>query len=125
MSKNAPTHTFVIPAYKESSFLDDCIQSLLNQTVKSKIIIATSTPNDFITQIAERYNIPVKVNTGKAGIGLDWNFALSCCDTQYCTLAHQDDLYLPLYTEKMLKAMSRDHDSGIAFCDYSDLKQKE
>ena len=32
-------HTFVICAYKESKYLEKCIQSLLHQTVKSNILL--------------------------------------------------------------------------------------
>ena len=42
-------HTFVICAYKESSYLEECIVSLEKQTVKSNILMVTSTPNAFIS----------------------------------------------------------------------------
>ena len=38
-------HTFVVCAYGESPYLEKCIDSLEKQTVKSRILIATSTPN--------------------------------------------------------------------------------
>ena len=38
-------HTFAVCAYKESPYLEACIQSLLDQTVRTDIIVATSTPN--------------------------------------------------------------------------------
>ena len=44
----ARDHTFVICAYKESKYLKNCIRSLENQTVKSHILIATSTGNAYI-----------------------------------------------------------------------------
>lgn len=37
-------HTFAVCAYRESPFLEDCVRSLVRQTVKSRILIATSTP---------------------------------------------------------------------------------
>ena len=42
------THTFVVLAYKESRYLETCIQSVLNQEFKSNVVIATSTRNAFI-----------------------------------------------------------------------------
>ena len=48
-------HTFVVCAYKESQYLEECIQSVLNQNVKSKVIISTGTPNSYIKEIAEKY----------------------------------------------------------------------
>ena len=71
-------HTFVICAYKESAFLEECILSLKKQTVRSNILIATSTPNKYIDDIAEKYGIVVMVNKGQGGITQDcegvWGF---------------------------------------------------
>ena len=54
-------HTFVICAYKESRYLEDCIISLTQQTIESKIIISTSTPNTHIKKLAEKYKIELFV----------------------------------------------------------------
>ena len=56
------THTFAICAYKESSYLEDCIKSVLKQKVKSNILIATSTPNEHIKGLAEKYGLPLYIN---------------------------------------------------------------
>ena len=53
MKQNNNLHTFVICAYKESPYLEECIKSLKKQTLKSEIIISTSTPNDLIKKLAE------------------------------------------------------------------------
>ena len=90
-------HTFAICAYKESPYLEECIISLKKQTKKSKIIIATSTPNDFINDLAAKYDIKVYINEGESGITQDWNFAYSKTDTEYVTIAHQDDKYSKHY----------------------------
>lgn len=61
-------HTFVICAYRESPYLEDCIRSLRAQTVKSRIIMVTSTPNDFIQGLAGKYQIPCYVNEGEGAL---------------------------------------------------------
>ena len=48
MNYTGKNHTFAICAYKESPFLEECIQSLLGQTIPSTIIIVTSTDNAYI-----------------------------------------------------------------------------
>lgn len=115
-------HSFVIPCYGDSSFLHECIESLLAQTQKSKILITTATPSAHIAATAKKYEIPVIINKEAPGIASDWNFALRYCKTQYCTLAHQDDIYAPEYTEKMLKAIKKAPQNLIAFCDYQEQK---
>ena len=67
-------HSFVICAYKESPFLEECIQSLEKQTVKSTIKMVTSTPNEYIADMAKKHNIELIVNEGQGGIVQDWNF---------------------------------------------------
>lgn len=42
------------------------------------------------------------VNEGESGITQDWNFAYSKVQTDYVTIAHQDDKYAPEYVENLL-----------------------
>ena len=85
-------HTFVICAYKESPYLAECIESLMDQSLKSKVIMVTSTPCEYLKGMAERYHIPLYVNSGKSGITEDWNYGLSLVETKLATIAHQDDI---------------------------------
>lgn len=115
-------HTFAVCAYKESPFLEECISSLLIQDYKSEILIATSTPNDYITGIAEKYGIPLYVNDGEGGITQDWNFALSKVTTKYATVTHQDDIYEPHYSAKMVAGLDSVPNPLIAFSDYGEIR---
>lgn len=112
-------HTFVICAYKESQYLETCIESLERQTYPSNILIATSTPNDYINGLAEKHQLQVVVNDSvQKGIGYDFDFALKTGDTPYVTIAHQDDTYEETYAEQVVSAMERHSDTIIAFTDY-------
>jgi glycosyltransferase involved in cell wall biosynthesis len=115
-------HTFVIPAYKESPYLEACIQSLLKQIVKSEILITTSTPSQFLEDLAKNYQLPYVINqNGNTSIANDWNFALSQPKTQYVTIAHQDDVYEENYTQEFLFKLEKHPNTLIAFSDYSDM----
>ncbi len=122
MSKH---HTFVICAYKESPYLEECIESLMAQTVASEIIMVTSTPNDYISEMAAKYEIPVFVNEGEAGITQDWNFGLSKVKTKLASIAHQDDIYAPEYTELFLKELKGSKKPIILFSDYGEIRNGE
>ena len=115
-------HTFVICAYKESEFLEEVINSLLNQTLKSNIIISTSTPNDYIKNISKKYNLELFVNNEQKGIGADWNFAVSKAKTKYVTLAHQDDLYDEKYTEEIYNSIKKNNDVIMAFTNHKEIR---
>lgn len=116
------SHTFVVCAYQESRYLEACVQSLITQSVKSHICIATSTPNMLIQSISEKYNLPVYVNTEQLGIAEDWNFACRCAKTPLVTLAHQDDVYNNNYTEWVIDALNRCNHPLIAFTDYCEIR---
>lgn len=115
-------HTFVICAYKESAYLEKCIQSLKNQTVRSQVIMITSTPNTFISNMAQKYDIPLYINEGQGGIVQDWNFGYHQATTPYITLAHQDDEYFAKYTEEMLRCMEKENKPLIYFTNYAEIR---
>lgn len=120
--KEFKNHTFVVCAYKESPYLEDCIKSVLNQKVKSNVIMSTSTPNEYIKNMAEKYNIDLYVNNGEKGIGQDWNFGISNVKTDYVTIAHQDDIYKENYLEEIVNNINKGIDFVIAFTDYREVK---
>lgn len=122
MSFLAKDHTFSICAYKDSPYLEECLQSLQNQTVQGNIILCTSTPTEQIRQIAGKYQIPVYVNPIAAGIASDWNYALEQPETSLVTLAHQDDIYEPEFLESVLLGINRsDGQTIISFTDYYEI----
>lgn len=116
------SHTFAICAYHESEYLENCIRSLLAQTVKTRIIVCTSTPCAYIENMAKKYNLPYFVREGESDIQDDWNFACECAGTDLITLAHQDDQYHPRYAEFVLKEAPAYPDATIIFTDYRPLK---
>lgn len=117
-------HCFVIPAYKESTYLEECVQQLLKQTIKSSIIITTSTPNSFIENIAKKYKLNYFINQNEmGGMASDWNFALSNADSELVTIAHQDDIYHASYVEHIISKFDslKEENVLMAFTQYKDL----
>ena len=121
MSFSPKDHTWALCAYGESPYLEECIQSLKAQTKESRIILSTSTPGAYIDGIAAKYGIPVYSHEG-GGIGRDWNAAYDLAETALVTIAHQDDLYEPEYTEEMLKEVNRSREPILFFSDYDELR---
>lgn len=115
------THTFAILAYKESRYLQDCIDSLMKQTIESEIILCTSTPSAFLENVAKKNNLQYFINPSRIGIANDWNFALQTAKTQIVTLAHQDDIYHEEYTEEVMKKVESNKDALIAFTSYDEI----
>ncbi len=115
-------HTFVVCAYKESQYLESCIRSVLRQSVKSKVLIATSTDNQYIRGFAKKYHLEVRVADHQSDISRDWNFAIAQADTEYVTIAHQDDIYDRTYAENVVKYLDSRKDSLICCTGYYEIR---
>lgn len=119
-------HTFVICAYKESAYLEACIVSLKRQTIKSNIIMITSTPNFYIENLARRYELPYFINDGEGGITQDWNFGYKCAkekyQSEYITIAHQDDIYEKEYLSAVYQSVKKAKHPLIIFGDYYEIR---
>lgn len=118
-------HTFVICAYKSSPYLEDCIRSLKLQSVHSSIIITTSTPSEYISDIADRNGIEVFINHASTGIASDWNYSLKCVKTKLATIAHQDDLYEPDFLKYTLRELNKGGNSIMAFTSYYEIQNNK
>jgi hypothetical protein len=96
------------------------LKSLLDQTQKSDIVIATSTPNDHIEGEAKRHGVRVVANQTHTDIAGDWNFALSIAPARFATLAHQDDWYAPEFASEST-AMLSSGESPLGFTAYREI----
>lgn len=115
-------YTFVLCAYGESRYLEECILSLLNQSMPTGIIVVTSTPNQHIETLVEKYQLKYYVNNGPRGIAEDWNFGYQKADGKIVTLAHQDDIYEPLFAQKNLEKINCAKHPLISFADYGEIR---
>lgn len=122
MPFTANDHTFAICAYKESQYLEECIFSVKRQNIRSHLFIATSTPNDYIQQMAKKHQIPLYIREGKSDIADDWNFAYRQAKTKLVTITHQDDVYCENYLEDVLQAVNAAVNPLIAFGDYGEIR---
>jgi glycosyltransferase involved in cell wall biosynthesis len=114
-------HTFAIPVYRAAPNLAALISSLRAQTGPgSEILLASSTPTAELKEFASRHALALHLNPLRIDIAADWNFALAAARTQLVTIAHQDDVFEPTYTESLRGALRRHPEAGLAYCDYSE-----
>lgn len=100
-------YSFILPAYK-AQFFHDALDSILSQTYKDfeLIIVNDASPED-LDSIVNSYNdkrIRYYVNEENIGgkdLVAQWNHCLEYAIGEYVILASDDDVYSPLYLEKM------------------------
>ena len=118
-------HTFVVLAYEESPYLRECVKSVTNQTVKSRVMVSTSTPSDYISNIAGEFNLQVHVNDHDPSICDDWNSALKVAETKFVTLAHQDDVYDEQYVKTVVGKMRNSERPIIGFSECGEMTSQK
>ena len=118
-------HTFAICAYGESPYLEQCINSLLRQTIKSRIVLFTSTPNEHIDKFAQKYGLPLIINEEPRGIAADWNYAYEHAGSKLVTLTHQDDIYYPDFLRQTLDHINLSHRPMMAFTAYHERHDED
>lgn len=111
-------HSFLVPAYGNSPYLIECLDSLRQQTRPSPILIATSTPFEGIESLASSYGAELFVHGPNVSMAHDWNVGLSQVRSRWVTIAHQDDRYAPSYAQAVLQAIQHSHHPLMAFSDY-------
>lgn len=119
---NKILHTFAICAYGDSPYLEQCIRSVTGQTVRSEVLLCTSTPSPYLGRLAERYGIPLRVRRGQPGIREDWQFAWQQASGELVTIAHQDDIYRKNYMEELMLAYGRYPDMAVFASDYMTIR---
>lgn len=116
----AGTHGFVVPAYGRSPYLEECLASLSAQLQPSSVVVTTSTPFDGIEAIAVRHGARLVVHGPSGGIGRDWNAALDHAESDWVTIAHQDDTYAPGFSAAVLNAAARHAGALMVFTGYAE-----
>jgi len=117
----SPTHAFVVAAYGRSPYLEACLESLAAQDVEVPRSVSTSTPFAGLDDLCARHGATLRVHGPNRGIGHDWNAAYAAADTDWVTLAHQDDVYEPGYTA-FVRDRARAHaDDRMIFSTYYEL----
>ena len=111
--------TTIVPLYNSEKFLNETIESILNQTLKDfEIILVDDNSTDSTFKLAESYinnfkNIHLYKNKYTKGISGSMNTALEVAKGQYIALIDHDDLCLPNRFEKQFDYMEENINIGV------------
>ena len=95
-------YTFLLPAFK-GKYLDVALTSILSQTYTDfKVVVSDDCSPEDLQSIVAKYDGDTRVsyrrnekNMGSKNLVSHWNLLLGLCDTEYCILASDDDVYAP------------------------------
>ncbi len=116
-----PLVTVVIPCFNQADFIDECINSVLNQSYKSIEIICVddcSTDNSVerINKYTDLKNFRLIKNSQNLGVCASRNIAINEANGLYILPLDGDDTIEPTYIEEAVHVISSNEDIGIVYC---------
>lgn len=113
--------SIIVPVYNVEKFIDECVQSLVNQTYqKLEIILVDDGSIDNSPKLCDDWAAKdprIKVIHKKnSGVCDSRNAALDIFNGQYVSFVDSDDKVLPSYIEELFFALQQNADCGIASC---------
>lgn len=114
---NEKVVTIIIPAYNAEKYIEESIQSILNQTYTNwELLIADDKSTDNTKKIIDNYNdkrIKKFHNERNLGAFQTMNKLLALSTGDYITFQGADDTSSPTRIESQIKAFSEDEELGI------------
>lgn len=117
-----PKVSIVLPSYNYARYLDERIQSLLNQTYQDfELVIVDDASTDNSVEVIKKYEDDARVKTQffSENSGLPykrWNDGAAISSGDYILFAGADDSCAPTMLEKLVEKLDANPSVGIAYC---------
>lgn len=112
--------SIIVPVYNTAAYLDKCLKSLLQQTLKDiEIIIINDGSTDESDNIIKKYhdNRIRYISKKNEGIGKTRNLGIDLATGEYLSFIDSDDYIEPNFCEKMYE-LATSAKCDIVICDY-------
>ncbi len=110
----------IIVVYNGEKYIEEAIQSVLNQTYKNiELIVVDDGSTDSTRKIVEKYKDVVYIYQENRGEGAARNLGIENSNGEYLAFLDADDLYANDKIEKQLKVLIKNNDIDVV---YNDLK---
>lgn len=116
----------IVPIYNSEKYLEKCLQSLVDQTLKDIEILAindgsTDGSCKILNSFEKKYPHKIKVyHQNNAGISITRNRGLSYASGKYVTFIDSDDSVDLEFCEKMFNQIEK-NDLDMVVCDYYEI----
>ena len=119
--KTSSNVTVVIPCFNDGAFINEAIQSILNQTLKPDQIIVVDDGSEDDTKAvlkAIKEDTVTVMFQSNTGVSSARNVGISQAETDYILTLDADDIFEPTFMEKALQIMESDNNIAVVGCYY-------
>ena len=112
--------SIIIPAYNVENYIDDCLESVLNQTYKDYEIIivndgSTDGTLDVLRKYEKKYDFIKVIDNTNHGQGYERNLALKEAKGEYVFFLDSDDFIEPVTLEVAVNKIKEDKSDFVVF----------
>ncbi|HJO93754.1 MAG TPA: glycosyltransferase family A protein [Victivallales bacterium] len=128
MKKTRPKVSVCIPVYNNTTYIQETVRSILNQTYKDFeiIIIDDGSPDESTWELVSAFQEPVKAFKQKnQGIAGAKNACVEKASGEYIAFCDHDDLWEPDKLEKQVKILDENGEIGFVFTGFTRFNKKE
>ena len=113
----------VVPTWNCGEWLERCVNSLLNQTVRADIVVVDDASSDNTSAVLSRFQdaISVVTHARQSGANSARNTGLRAIASDLVVFADADNEYSPDWIEKLLYAVCSGPNIGVAYCGYTKI----
>lgn len=121
-----PKVAVIIPCYNGARYLEQTLQSALEQSLNDKQILAVDDGScDETLTILERFSPRVKVlQQSHQGTQAARNLAIRCSDSEYVALLDQDDLWLSTKLTTQVKILEDHPEVGLCYTNVQTIDER-
>ena len=116
--------SIIVPVYNVELYIEDCLNSLLNQTYSNyEIILINDGSTDNSIEICSKYNDQkIKIfNQNNKGVSIARNVGISLATGQYIMFVDADDMVSEKYIENLIKSIEETN-TDMVVCGYTKEK---
>ena len=116
-----PTVSVIIPAYNCEAYIQDTIDSILDQTCRDlELIVIDDGSTDRTRNIVENYGAPVRlVRQENAGVCVARNRGIREAKGKYICLMDHDDFWFPDKLATQVRMLEGSPETGVVFSEFS------
>ncbi len=128
---NPPLVSICIPTFNGEEFLQQALDSVLQQSYKNiELIISDDSSVDqtllIVTDFKEKAPFPIKIfSHNPQGIGANWNNCIKNATGEYIKFLFQDDILFPTCVEDLVREFTKNKNVGLVSCKRSLLVEGE
>jgi predicted O-linked N-acetylglucosamine transferase (SPINDLY family)/predicted SAM-dependent methyltransferase/glycosyltransferase involved in cell wall biosynthesis len=119
--ENIPLVSVCIPTYNGEKFLEETLNTVLNQTYSNlEIIISDDNSKDRTIEISKSFREKLAcefsiIEHEQYGLSQNWNYCISQAKGKYVKFVFQDDLLEPNAISDMVEIAEQDEEIGLVF----------